>query len=174
MGVGGQHHSPAGLPPGKTRCPLYRRLGTPQGRSEPVWENLASTGIRSPDRPARSEWLYRLSYRGPSSFKLSCNLLGVIPVVVVAVVLYGSFAVVMVFVALLSSLCTSAASKWPCCACCDCWKLLCLWTMFLGWSVKCNYCMYGLLLWIVCQLLWTCNSTALMVHISQQILDGHS
>jgi hypothetical protein len=34
----------------------------------PVWtaaENLASTGVRSPDRPVRSESLYRLSYRGP-------------------------------------------------------------------------------------------------------------
>ena len=27
MGTGGQHHSPAALPPGKTRYPLYRRLG---------------------------------------------------------------------------------------------------------------------------------------------------
>ena len=36
--------------------------------SEPVWtgaENLAPTGIRSPERPARSESLYRLSYPGP-------------------------------------------------------------------------------------------------------------
>ena len=33
MGVGGQHHAPAALPPGKTRYPLYRRLGGPQGRS---------------------------------------------------------------------------------------------------------------------------------------------
>ena len=33
MGVGGQHHVPAALPPGKTRYPLYRRLGGPQGRS---------------------------------------------------------------------------------------------------------------------------------------------
>jgi hypothetical protein len=34
----------------------------------PVWtgaENLAPTGIRSPDRPARSESLYRLSYPCP-------------------------------------------------------------------------------------------------------------
>jgi hypothetical protein len=33
-----------------------------------VWacaENLAHTGIRSPDRPALSESLYRLSYPGP-------------------------------------------------------------------------------------------------------------
>jgi hypothetical protein len=31
-------------------------------------ENLALTGIRSPDRPARSESLYRLSYRGPHTY----------------------------------------------------------------------------------------------------------
>jgi hypothetical protein len=48
----------AALPPGKTRYALYRRLGGPQ---KPVWtgtENLAPTGIRSADRPARSELLY--------------------------------------------------------------------------------------------------------------------
>jgi hypothetical protein len=33
MEVGGQRHAPAALPPGKTRYPLYRRLGGPQGRS---------------------------------------------------------------------------------------------------------------------------------------------
>ena len=33
MGMGGQHHAPAALPPGKTRYPLYRRLGGPKGRS---------------------------------------------------------------------------------------------------------------------------------------------
>jgi hypothetical protein len=32
-GVCGQHYAPAALPPGKTRYPLYRRLGGPQGRS---------------------------------------------------------------------------------------------------------------------------------------------
>jgi len=32
-GVGGQRHAPAAFPPGKTRYPLYRRLGGPQGRS---------------------------------------------------------------------------------------------------------------------------------------------
>ena len=33
MGVGGQHHTPAALPPGKTQYPLHKRLGGPQGRS---------------------------------------------------------------------------------------------------------------------------------------------
>jgi hypothetical protein len=33
MEVGGQRHAKAALPPGMTRCPLYRRLGRPQGRS---------------------------------------------------------------------------------------------------------------------------------------------
>jgi hypothetical protein len=32
-GVGGQRHAPAALPSGKTRYPLNRRLGRPQGRS---------------------------------------------------------------------------------------------------------------------------------------------
>jgi hypothetical protein len=33
MGVGGQLHAPAALPPGMTRYPVYRRLDRPQGRS---------------------------------------------------------------------------------------------------------------------------------------------
>ena len=51
--VGGQRHAPAALPPGRTQCPLYGRLGGPPG---PVWtgaENLALTGIRFSDRSAR-------------------------------------------------------------------------------------------------------------------------
>ena len=60
MRVGGQRHAPAALPPGKTRYPLYWRLGGPQGRSGRVRKILPPTGIRSPDRPARSESLYRL------------------------------------------------------------------------------------------------------------------
>jgi hypothetical protein len=34
--VGGQRHAPAALTPGKTRYPLYRRLGGPQNRSGQV------------------------------------------------------------------------------------------------------------------------------------------
>jgi len=45
------------LPPGKTRYPLYRRLGGPQGQSGWV-ENLAPTRIQSPERPARSQSPY--------------------------------------------------------------------------------------------------------------------
>ena len=65
MRVGGQRHAPAALPPGKTRYSLYRRLGGPQGRPGRVRKISPPTGIRSPDRPARSESLYRLSYPGP-------------------------------------------------------------------------------------------------------------
>ena len=40
MGVGGQRHAPAALLPGKTRYPMYRRLGGPQGQSgwvQKIW-----------------------------------------------------------------------------------------------------------------------------------------
>ena len=66
MGVGGQRHYPAALPLRKDPVPI--ELETVGGPPGPVWagaENLASTGIRSPDRPARSESLSRLSYPGP-------------------------------------------------------------------------------------------------------------
>jgi hypothetical protein len=36
--MGGQCHAPAALLPGKTRYPLYRWLGLPQGRCERVWK----------------------------------------------------------------------------------------------------------------------------------------
>ena len=48
--------------PGKDPVPIVQEVGWAPG---PVWtdaENLAPTGIRSPDRPARSQSLYRLSY----------------------------------------------------------------------------------------------------------------
>jgi len=58
--VGGERHPPTTLPPGKTRYPLYRRLGGPQGLYGRMRKISPPTGIRSPDRPARSESLYRL------------------------------------------------------------------------------------------------------------------
>jgi hypothetical protein len=62
MRVGGQRHAPAALPPGKTRYPLHRRLGG-SGRVPKI---LSPPG--SPDRPTRSESLYRLTYPGPKSW----------------------------------------------------------------------------------------------------------
>jgi hypothetical protein len=62
---GGQRHAPAALSPGQNRYPLYRRLGEPQGRSGRVGKISPPTAILSPDRPAPSESLYRLSYPGP-------------------------------------------------------------------------------------------------------------
>ena len=44
MCVGGQHHAPTVLPPGKTRYSLYRRLGWPQGRSGRVRKISATPG----------------------------------------------------------------------------------------------------------------------------------
>ena len=47
---------------GKDAAPFVQEAGWAPG---PVWtcaENLVPTGIRSPDRPARSQSLYRLSY----------------------------------------------------------------------------------------------------------------
>jgi hypothetical protein len=41
----------------------YSRLGGPQGRSGQLRKISPPTWIRSPDRPARSQSLYRLSYR---------------------------------------------------------------------------------------------------------------
>ena len=57
--VGGQRYAPAALPPEKTRCPLYRRLGGPQRRYGQTWKISPPTGIRSPDRPGCSQSLYQ-------------------------------------------------------------------------------------------------------------------
>jgi hypothetical protein len=57
-------HAPAAVPPGKTQYPLYRTLGGPQDRSGRVRKISPPTGIRSTERPGRSESLYRLSYPG--------------------------------------------------------------------------------------------------------------
>ena len=51
--------------PGKDPVAIVQETGWVRG---PVWTgagNLAPTGIRSSNRPARSESLYRLSYPGP-------------------------------------------------------------------------------------------------------------
>ena len=50
------------LTPGKTRYPLYRRLGGPQARSRRA-ENLASPGFDPRSVQTVAQSLYRLSYR---------------------------------------------------------------------------------------------------------------
>jgi hypothetical protein len=52
---------------GKTRYPLYRRLGGPQGRFGQVQKISPPTGIQSPDRSARSQSLYPATLHGPIS-----------------------------------------------------------------------------------------------------------
>jgi len=55
MGVGGQHHAQGRFTPGKDPVPILQEAGWAPRQ---VWtgaENIASTGIRSPDLPARSE-----------------------------------------------------------------------------------------------------------------------
>jgi len=62
MGVGGQAHAPAASTPGKDPVPIVQDAGWAPG---PVWtraENLAPNRDSIPDRPARSQSLYLLSY----------------------------------------------------------------------------------------------------------------
>ena len=64
-GGGWSTSHPGRFTPGEDPVPIVQEAGWAPG---PVWmceENLAPTGIRSADRPARSESLYRLSYPGP-------------------------------------------------------------------------------------------------------------
>ena len=64
-GLRGQRHAPVSHYPGKDPVPIVQEAGWGPG---PVWtgaENLAPTGIRSPEHAAHSQSLYRLSYRGP-------------------------------------------------------------------------------------------------------------
>ena len=65
MGVVRQRHVQDALP---TRTETRAHLQVAVWAPGPVWtgaENLSHIGIRSPDRPALSELLYRLRYPGP-------------------------------------------------------------------------------------------------------------
>ena len=72
MGVGGQRRSPGRFTP-RERNPQHiveeAGLGPP-GAVRTSAENLAATGIRSPERPSRSESPYRLSY----SWLIRCTI----------------------------------------------------------------------------------------------------
>ena len=61
------------LTPGKDLVPIVQEAGWAPG---PVWtgaENLAPTRIQSPDRPAHSQSLYRLSYSAHLQVGSLCN-----------------------------------------------------------------------------------------------------
>ena len=62
MEVGGQPHAPAASIPGKDPVPIVQEAGWATG---PFWTGGKSRPFRDliPDRPARSQSLYRLSYR---------------------------------------------------------------------------------------------------------------
>ena len=62
-GVRGQRHALAALYPEKDPVPIVQEVWWAPGPVLTLAENLSPTGIRSPDRPARSQSLYRLSYR---------------------------------------------------------------------------------------------------------------
>ena len=57
----GQRHAPAAFTPGKDPVPIVQEDGWDPGPGWTGAENLDPTGIRSPDRPARSQSLYRLA-----------------------------------------------------------------------------------------------------------------
>ena len=59
--MGGQRNAPAALPP----VPIVQETGWAPALFWTGAENLVPTGIRSPDRPARSESLYQLSSPDP-------------------------------------------------------------------------------------------------------------
>jgi hypothetical protein len=76
--VGGQRHAPVALPQGKRpgiHCTVswVGPRGCPEGR-----KILASTEVRPPNRPARSQSLYRLSYPDAEGqkqhFKTVCGI----------------------------------------------------------------------------------------------------
>ena len=74
--MGGQRHAPAAFTSGRDQVPTVQEAGWV---SEPVWigaENLALTGIRSPDLPARSESLYRLRHAGSPGKNVFAHILG--------------------------------------------------------------------------------------------------
>jgi hypothetical protein len=62
--VGWSTPGPGRFTPGKDPVPIVQEAGWAQVAFCKGAEKLASTGIRSPDRPARNKSLYRLHYPG--------------------------------------------------------------------------------------------------------------
>jgi hypothetical protein len=95
--VGGQRQAPAVLPPRKTRYPLYRRLGGPQGRSGRVRKISPSPGFDPgtvyPVASRYTDWaipahivrLYWLRYPGPS---VKASYLTEIIIIIIIILFY--------------------------------------------------------------------------------------
>jgi len=73
-GEGSASHPSHSLPPGKTRCPLYRRLGGPKGRSGQVWKISPTPGFDPRTvQPVTSRYTdYDYTTR-PVGFSLHCQ-----------------------------------------------------------------------------------------------------
>jgi hypothetical protein len=56
MGMGRQRHATAAFTPGKDPVPIVQEAGWDPGPVQTGGENLAPTGIRSPDLPACNEF----------------------------------------------------------------------------------------------------------------------
>ena len=75
MRVGGQRHTPAALTPGQ-RPGIRGIRGSvgPRAGLDGCGKSRHPTGTTSPERPASSESVYRLSYHAsPSSLRLGCT-----------------------------------------------------------------------------------------------------
>ena len=66
-GVGGQRQASTALPPGKTRYPLYGRLGGPQGRSGRLREISSSPGVALPTTLFRPLYICIFLYKSQMS-----------------------------------------------------------------------------------------------------------
>ena len=60
--------------PGKDPVPIVQEAGWAPGSVWTAAENLAPHRHSTPDRPARSQSLYRLSYRGPYTYNFKLKL----------------------------------------------------------------------------------------------------
>jgi len=74
-GEGSASRPGCSLPPGKTRYPLYRRLGGPQGRSGQVRKSSTLPGFDLRTVQAPSNSLYRLSNPVPITLYTLCKKL---------------------------------------------------------------------------------------------------
>jgi len=74
MGMGGQRHAPAALPPRKSRYPVYRRLDGPQGRSGRVPKISTQPGFDPRTISHSSIYFYLLCMYTPRRRSLRRNM----------------------------------------------------------------------------------------------------